>query len=437
MSIASTKLASLLRDAAAKLDQMDLGSALALYQQAVQFAPDNAGALMGLAMAQLRSGQASQALAHFDKLWKAASTAKGKHANTFKASVLAQIGLARQTLGQLKEALQAFEQAHRWMPSTELAQRIAVIKPLLSSPEPVQQLVLGARQMVAADQVDSALKMFNAALQLHADSVEALHGLAMLQRLRGLFDLALPLLQKAVILAPERADLYNDIGMLFQDRGDLPKAISFHKRALKLEPNCVFALANLGVAYKRQGKNDDAIAAYRAALALAPQFAEVHNNLGNLLRIEGQLAIAREHLERAIALKPDYADARANLAAVEQADIATKPKAVIKVTAKSSAVNTVSRASALPAQPGSASTKVVSVTKRKPTGTPIVEKMQDFDNKAAVSMPLTFKEAKAAVKSVALLNQETQTTALTKKIPVLKKTPATSEDSATSSKKPI
>lgn len=378
MSPTNTKLTAMLRQAAEKLDQMDLGSALSLYQQAVQFAPDNAGALMGLAMAQLRAGQASQALMHLDKLWKAASAAKGKDANTFKASVMAQIGLARQSLGQLKEAMQAFEQAHRWIPSAELAQRISGIKPLLNSPEPVQQLVLSARQMVVAGQTDGALKMFNAALQLHADSVEALHGLAMLQRSRGLFDLAMPLLQKAIILAPERADLYNDLGMLFQDRGDLSKAVSFHKRALKLDPGFVFALANLGVAYKRQGKNEDAIATYRAALAIAPNFAQVHNNLGNLLRIEGQLDAARIHLERAIALKPGYEDALVNLAALDQlsvpkqAAVKSKPKqpsatAQIKQSKTATKANTV-RSS----KPVSAAVKAGSDSpvKRKLSGKP-------------------------------------------------------------------
>lgn len=411
MGSSNTKLASLLREAAEKLNQMDLGSALALYQQAVQFAPDNAGALMGLAMAQLRAGQASQALLHLDKLWKAASTAKGKDANTFKASVLAQTGLARQSLGQLKEALQAFEQAHRWIPSAELTQRIASIKPMLSSPEPVQQLVLSARQMVAAGQVDGALKMFNAALQLHADSVEALHGLAMLQRGRGLFDLALPLLQKALILAPERADLYNDLGMLFQDRGDLPKAISFHKRALKLEPSFVFALANLGVAYKRQSKNADAIATYRAALALAPNFAEVHNNLGNLLRIEGQLVAAREHLERAIALKPGYTDALANLTAVEQAEEAAKPKAKPKSTVKrASPVGAVTVSGKVPVAVAKTPSKAGVATKKT---SPVKKSIEPV--KPAQKLAAPVKKAVVAKKAVVPQKQSVKTTPARKK----------------------
>lgn len=318
MTAVNAKLTDILRQAAEKLEQMDLGSAIALYQKAAQLVPDNAGVLMGLAMTYNRSGQATLALQILERLWKAASDAKGKDAGVFKASVLAQLGLARQQLGQLKSALLAYEQAQKLMPSKALEERIVSIKPLAASPEPVQQLVLSARQQAAAGQLESALKLFNAALQLHADSVEALHGLAMVQRQRGLFDVALPLLQKAVMLMPDRADLYNDLGMIFQDRGDFSKAVSFHKRALKIKPDFVFALVNMGVAYKRQEKNSEAISAYQSALKLAPEFPELHNNLGNILRIDGQIERAKWHLEKAISLRPGYVDAIENMKSLEQ-----------------------------------------------------------------------------------------------------------------------
>jgi len=318
MTAVNAKLTDILRQAAEKLEQMDLGSAIALYQKAAQLVPDNAGVLMGLAMTYNRSGQATLALQILERLWKAASDAKGKDAGVFKASVLAQLGLARQQLGQLKSALLAYEQAQKLMPSKALEERIVSIKPLAASPEPVQQLVLSARQQAAAGQLESALKLFNAALQLHADSVEALHGLAMVQRQRGLFDVALPLLQKAVMLMPDRADLYNDLGMIFQDRGDFSKAVSFHKRALKIKPDFVFALVNMGVAYKKQEKNSEAISAYQSALKLAPEFPELHNNLGNILRIDGQIERAKWHLEKAISLRPGYVDAIENMKSLEQ-----------------------------------------------------------------------------------------------------------------------
>jgi len=326
-------LLPLLKQAAASLEQMDYGSAMALYRRALTLAPDNAGATMGMAMVYNRAGQPAEALKLLERLWKAATRAKGTAAVTFRAAVLAQLGLAQQQLGRLKQALAAFEEAHRLMPTEELAQRIAKIRPVASSPEPVQQLLLNARQLTAGGELEQAVKVYQAALQLHNDNVEALHGLAMLHRRRGSLDWALPLLQKAVILAPDRADLYNDMGMLFQDLGDLTKAVSFHKRALKVEPRFAPALINLGVAYKRQGKNDDAIAAYQAALAIAPNFAEAHNNLGNLLRVVGKLGLAKQHLEKALALKPGYADAKTNLTAVNEA-LKAKPVAKNKPDAK-------------------------------------------------------------------------------------------------------
>lgn len=326
----ATKMAELMQQAAEKLDQMDYGSVIQLYQKALALAPNNAGAAMGLVMVFNRVGKSTDALAMLQKLWPAAKTAKGAAGKRFKAAVLAQIGVAQQQMGQLQTALDAYTQAQQLVQSDELQQRINQIKPLVSNPEPVQQLLLHAHQLVITNKPEQARKVYVAALQLHADSIEALRGLAALERQRGAHQEALPLLQKALILAPDRPELYNELGMVFQDRGDLAKAISFHKRAIKVDARFASAHINLGVAYKRQGKSEEAIAAYRAALALAPNSPEAHNNLGNLLRIAGDLAGAKSHLEKALALRPGYADARANLQAVVLALHAAEVPAVPK-----------------------------------------------------------------------------------------------------------
>ncbi len=310
-------LAQLLSRAATKLDQMDLGGALDLYQQAIQKAPNNAAAVMGLAMTFNRSGQSSQALPLLHRLWGTAVKLKTKAPVQFKSAVLAQMGLAHQQLGQISEALSMFESAHQLLPSEELQTRIQQLQTLVNQNDPIQQLLLTAQLAARSQDWERAIKTYVAALQLHPDSVDTLHGLATVQRARGASELALPLLQKAVMLAPDRADLFNDLGLVFHDKGELPKAISFHKRALRIDPGHVLALVNLGVAHKRLGQFDEAVAAYQAALKIDPTLAQAHNNLGNLLRIQGQLTEAKTHLKRALALQPEYTDAKQNLLALE------------------------------------------------------------------------------------------------------------------------
>jgi tetratricopeptide (TPR) repeat protein len=311
-------IAATLKEASLRLERLDFGSALQLYRQALAAQPSNAAAAMGLAMAFNRTGQPADALELLRKVWKAVSAVKPKMAPEQQAAVLAQLGLAQQQLGKLDEALESYRQAARLAGSPDLVRRIKQLEPLVSSPLPVQQLVLQARQLQGQRQLQEAAKTFRAALQLQQDSAEALHGLAMVLRELKAPEEALPLLQRAAMLMPDRPEFFNDLGLLFQDRSDFAKAASFHKRAVKLDPGFVFAYVNLGVAHKRLGQLDESVAAYRKALKINPRSPEAHNNLGNLLRTMGELALAKTHLEQALALRPGYTDAQANLDIVLQ-----------------------------------------------------------------------------------------------------------------------
>ncbi|MFO1244947.1 MAG: tetratricopeptide repeat protein [Ramlibacter sp.] len=330
-------IASLLHEAGTHLAQYDLGSALQLYREAMAREPGNAAAAMGMAMVLNRTNKPGEALQLLTRIWASVSRAKQKLPPAQQATVLAQMGLAQQELGQLGAALESYRQAARLVNSEDLNRRIKQIVPLVNSPAPVQQLILHGRALMAARQVEEAAKTYIGALKLQPDNADVLHELAMVLQELGAHDRALPLLQKAVILAPDRPEFFNDLGMLFQRRADFTKAVSFHKRAIKLAPGFVFAYINLGVAHKRLGQNDEALAAYRAALKIDPNSPEANNNLGNLLRVMGQLPLAQQHLEKALKLRPGYADAQANLDAVKLAQQEAKHVAAAPAAKKPAA----------------------------------------------------------------------------------------------------
>ena len=330
-------IAALLKEAGTYLTQYDLGSALQLYREAMAREPGNAAAALGMAMVLNRTNKPGEALQLLTRIWASMSRAKQKLPPVQQATVLAQMGLAQQELGQLGAALESYRQAVRLVNSEDLHRRIKQIVPLVNSPAPVQQLILHGRALMAARQVQEAAKTYIGALKLQPDNADVLHELAMVLQELGAYDRALPLLQKAVILAPDRPEFFNDLGMLFQSRADFTKAVSFHKRAIKLAPGYSFAYINLGVAHKRLGQNEEALAAYRKALAIEPNLPEAHNNLGNLLRVAGQLPLAKQHLEQALKLRPGYTDAQANLDAVRLA-MEEAAKAPVKKAAAKKAV---------------------------------------------------------------------------------------------------
>lgn len=311
-------LTSLLKEAGALLESRDYTNAASLYHEAMKLEPGNAAAAMGMAMIHNRTRQPEEALKILQEVWKRIARSRMKKAVAPKAAVLAQIGLARQQMGQVTEALQYFRKANALLPSAELTERIRKLENIVDNPHTIEQLLLRASQLQRAGKLEEAVKVYHAALQLNPDHPEALHGLGLALRAQKDLEGALPLFQQAIMLAPERADYYNDLGILFQERGELDKAISFHKRALKIKEDFAAAYVNLGVAYKRLGKLDEAIAAYRQAIALQPNSPAAHNNLGNLLRIQGDLINARKELEQALLLQPGYPDAIENLAVLEQ-----------------------------------------------------------------------------------------------------------------------
>jgi len=307
-----SKIDGLLATAATRMEALDFGSAIATYQRILQQVQSQASALMGLSIAYNRVGRSAEALTLLGRLWAVASKINGTQGKLFKAAVLAQIGYARQQLGQFKLAHEAFDSACQLTPSDELKARLAALDPHVNNQDPFKQLLQHARQMEASSQPEEALKAYRAAMQLRPHDVSVLQASAWLLRHLGQVDDALPLLQKALVLEPDRPDLHNDMGVLFQDRDDFSKAITFHKRALKFNPLFTPALINMGVAHKRLGRIEEAIAACRAALHIDDNLPEAHNNLGNLYRIQGKYAEAFEHLQRALQLRPDYADAQAN-----------------------------------------------------------------------------------------------------------------------------
>ena len=306
------KIDGLLTTAAARMEHLDFGSAIETYGRILRQVPNQAPALMGLSIAYNRVGRSADALPLLGRLWAVASKRSSAPGKLFKAAVLAQVGYARQQLGQFKLAHEAFEGACQLIPSDELKARLAALEPYVHNQDPLQQLLQHARTLEASSQPEEALKAYRAAAQLRPHDVSVLQGTAWLLRRMGHVDEALPLLQKALVLEPERPELHNDMGVLFQDREDFAKAITFHKRALRFKPDFTPALINIGVAQKRLGRIEEAIQAYQAALEIDANLPEAHNNLGNLYRIQGRHAEALQHIQRALQLRPDYADAQAN-----------------------------------------------------------------------------------------------------------------------------
>jgi len=102
-------------------------------------------------------------------------------------------------------------------------------------------------------------------------------------------DLALKILDATLDIAPEEAEAWHLRAKVHYLQKDYELAIADLKRALDRDPNHYDAMNDLGIAYEAIGDKKQALESYRKALAVNPFFSETKRSVEKLRReIEGQ-----------------------------------------------------------------------------------------------------------------------------------------------------
>lgn len=325
---------ALLKQAAAKLDALDFGEALKLYNQANNQKPGNAAAQMGMAVVLNRTGESANALVILQKLWQAVQAKEAKVKKETQSEIMAQVGLAFEQLGQTQQALGCYRLSYKIASLETLLKKIESLTKSSAISAPFEQLIKHAQALVNEGNLVDATRTYKAALVLNADSDIGLNGLA--DCLRQMNDLtgALQCVQQAILLKPDDAVYQNTLGLIYLQRDETAKAIKVFLRSIKLNSKFATAYINLGVAYKRIEKLSDALKAYETAIKLRPDMPQAHNNLGNLFNLLGDKISAKNQYEIAIKLQPNYQDALKNLKELNKFE--SKAQTKNKVLAKES-----------------------------------------------------------------------------------------------------
>ena len=155
-------------------------------------------------------------------------------------------------------------------------------------------------------QLPEALEAFDTATAIDPDNRDAaVAGLELLCAL-GRASEALARCERLIARAPGDPDVRFSSGLVHEARGDFASALGCYDAALERDPRHRPALLNRGLALTRLGRLEDAYANNRAAADAYPGNPDSHYNLAEVALALGRHADALEHCSRALALAPRH-----------------------------------------------------------------------------------------------------------------------------------
>ena len=128
---------------------------------------------------------------------------------------------------------------------------------------------------------EPAVKYFDKAIKIKADSLQAYERRAICYIHLGRHDLALADWGKAIELGTKHMDVYSNRGFFYMKKGDYELAIRDYTRAIGFNPNSGdMNYYNRGFAYAKKGELDKALADLNKAIELNPEKSDHFNERG-------------------------------------------------------------------------------------------------------------------------------------------------------------
>lgn len=161
------------------------------------------------------------------------------------------------------------------------------------APDSARVHQLMAESLEAQELRGEAEREYEAALKARPDLVDAMLGLARLQRLRLECGLAIALYTKAEALRPTFDSAYG-LGVCYLRQQDDHAALKYLELAVARDPGAAVAWVDLASATLRAGRAGEAIAMLHKALALQPQMGEAYYMLGRAYQATGDRTRAQD-----------------------------------------------------------------------------------------------------------------------------------------------
>ncbi|MBC7881435.1 MAG: tetratricopeptide repeat protein, partial [Anaerolineae bacterium] len=280
--------------------------AVSLYEQLLQWNPENSLALNNLGMLYHELGDLVKA----EPLLRKAVALKPEDAYLHFNLSLALLGQ-----GNFEQAEYACQQA------------------ILINPEFAEALNSLGNIQASQGKLDQAESSYRRAITLRPDFAGTLNNLGNVLSEKGEFESALQCYEQALAMKPDLEDAlqnrtrllaktnFHDLlqeAMALHDGMRYQEAEAIYRRVIEVKPNSFEAHSNLGNTLLKQRRVLEAEICQRQAIALKPDFANAHFNLGNTLNDQGRFAEAEASFRQASLIDPGLTDAHYNLATLCQ-----------------------------------------------------------------------------------------------------------------------
>ena len=264
----------------------NLGEAAEIFSRLVATDPGNPQVLAFRARAYLEMGRLGPARRDYHRMMEIDST---------NSTPYFQLGTLAQQAGDLRTALDYYEQARELVPG---------------SPEALANI---GGVLVEMGMADSGAVVLEETLDLDPRNEIALVNLALVYVKRGMTDEAEGLFRRVLEVNPENTKALVNMSSIYIGKGDIDSTAAYLERASESSPGDAGILANLGNSYRQMGRPDDAERCYRQAIDLEPEHKLALYGLAAVRAGQGKTGEAESILRKILAIDPGFTPARRTL----------------------------------------------------------------------------------------------------------------------------
>lgn len=302
----------------------NLETALRLFKEAAEFAPENPDPYYNIGLIYLRRNEDLLAEEAFLKV----IALNPAHLN-------ARLNLARlyERLGEVEKAEKTllllgsmYERAGR----TQDAEA-AFLKVIVLNPRAQDGYIALGNLYERNNRIENALSSFAKGFELNPETAAGQKARIKLFLLQGILlaragnlDAALQLFKEGIEVAPDDAELHYHVGLAHLRRNEDPLAEAAFLKVVSLDPQYQDAYLSLGDLYERHGQIDEALTSFAKGFEVNPRTPGGRNARiklfliqGNVLARKGAFDDALKLLEQALRFSPDPAPIYFNMAQID------------------------------------------------------------------------------------------------------------------------